>query len=218
MRNRSRSSVSISPPAGLRRSSGPSRAGVALAELLAALALLGLIVAVTLPAMGGLLRKRSLAAAGATLAGEIARIRHEAIARRRHVGIAFERTPGADRYSVYVDGGRQGILAAEIASGLDQRVRGPVDIGASFAGIRLGIPGPGRIPKIPPGRGVLVPGSDPVQFGGTDIVSFSPQGESSSGAVYLMDRGGELRAVVVYGRTGRIREWAFNKNANVWRQ
>lgn len=183
-----------------------------------ALAILGIAAAITVPSLGNLLGRRALDAAAAVLAGEIARVRQEALARGRHVGVAFERTPHGDRYGVYLDGGRPGIHAAEIATGTDRLLRGPVDLGATYQGIRLGIPGPERIPRVPPSRGVLVPGEDPVQFGGSEIISFSPRGESSSGAVYLTDRRGGLRAVIVYGRTGRIRTWRYVPEAHVWRQ
>jgi len=183
-----------------------------------ALAILGLAVAMAAPALSHLLGRRSVDAAAAVLAGEIARVRQEAIARHRYVGIAFERSPDGDRYAVYLDGGRTGIHMAEIASGIDSLARGPFDLNAAFNGVRLGIPGPTPIPKVPPSSGTLRPGDDPVQFGGTDIVSFSPSGESSSGAVYLIDRRGELRAVVVYGRSGRIRVWSFVREMHLWRQ
>ena len=182
------------------------------------LALAALVMAAALPALGSLLGRRSLDAAAAALAGEIARARQEAITRGRHVGLAFEATPGGGRFAVYIDGGKPGIRGVEIASGLDRLVRGPIDLTASFEGVRLGIPGPGSVPRVPPARGVLQPGDDPVQFGNTDIVSFSPQGESTSGAVYLTDRRGGLRAVVVYGRTGRIRVWTFVPEVHRWRQ
>jgi Tfp pilus assembly protein FimT len=179
---------------------------------------MGLVTALAVPALGPILGRRSLDAAAAVLAGEMARARQEAVARSRHVGIAFERAPEGDRYAVYLDGGRSGISAMEIAAGTDALLRGPVDLSSSFSGVRLGIPGPSRIPKVPPSRGVLSPGDDPIQFGGSDIVSFSRTGESSSGAVYLTDRRGGLRAVVVYGRTGRIRVWVYVPEMQRWRQ
>jgi len=182
------------------------------------LAILALAVAVALPALSSLLGRRSVDAAAAVLAGEVARVRQEAIARHRYVGLAFELSPEGDRYGVYLDGGHPGIHASEIATGVDPLTRGPIDFRAAFDGVRLAIPGPTAIPKVPPSHGVLHPGDDPVQFGGTDIISFAPSGESSSGAVYLCDRGGDLRAVVVYGRSGRIRVWTYLADQHLWRQ
>jgi Tfp pilus assembly protein FimT len=183
-----------------------------------ALAILALALAVAIPSLATLLGRRSVDAAAAVLAGEIARARQEAITRHRNVGIAFELSPEGDRYGVYIDGGQAGIRASEIASGVDRLTRGPMDFRAAFDGVRLGIPGPTAIPKVPPSHGVLHPGDDPVQFGGTDIISFSPSGESSSGAVYLCDLKGDLRAVVVYGRSGRLRVWTYLADQHLWRQ
>jgi Tfp pilus assembly protein FimT len=183
-----------------------------------ALAILALALAITVPSLTSLLGRRSVDAAAAVLAGEIARVRQEAIARHRYVGIAFELSPEGDRYGVYIDGGLAGIHASEIASGVDRLTRGPMDFRAEFDGVRLGIPGPTATPKVPPSHGVLHPGDDPVQFGGTDIISFSPSGESSSGAVYLCDLKGDLRAVVVYGRSGRLRVWTYLADQHLWRQ
>ena len=104
--------------------------GATLAELLVALAVVAVMATIFIPALGPLLRRRALDAAAATLAGEMARARQEALARNRYVGIAFERTAQADRFAVYLDGGRQGIRSAEIASGADRLIRGPVDFSA----------------------------------------------------------------------------------------
>jgi len=182
------------------------------------LALLGLMAALALPALAPLLARRSLDAAAAVLAGELARARHEAVAKNRYVGLLLGRAPGGGTFATYEDGGRKGIHAAEIASGADRLLRGPQTLESRFPGVRFGIPGPASIPRVPPSRGRLTPGSDPIQFGPSDIVSFSPIGEASSGALYLTDRRESLRAVVLYGRTGRIRVWRWVPETQMWRQ
>ncbi|MBI3449809.1 MAG: GspH/FimT family pseudopilin [Acidobacteria bacterium] len=183
-----------------------------------ALAIAALLVAIAIPSLSGFVGKRSVDAAAATISGELARARQEAIARHRYVGVAFETAPAGDRFAVYLDGGQTGIRSAEIASGVDALLRGPIDLRAGNDDVRLAIPGPGAIPKVPPSHGVLQAGDDPVQFGGSDIVSFSPTGESSSGAIYLTGRASELRAVVVFGRSGRLRVWSFDRIQHLWRQ
>lgn len=186
--------------------------------MLVALAIVAVMATIAFPAFGPLLRRRALDAAAAMLAGELARARQEAVARNRYVGIAFERTEESDRFAVYLDGGRRGIRSAEIASGADTLLRGPVDLAARHEGVRFGIPGPERIPSVPPSRGWLLPESDPIRFGSSDIVSFSPLGEASTGSLYLTDRRGGLRAVILYGRTGRLRVWRWDRKAHLWRQ
>lgn len=182
------------------------------------LAFIGLMAALAIPALGPLLARRSLDAAAAVVAGEIARVRHEAVAKNRYVGLRFEAGPGGGTFAIYEDGGRKGIHAAEILSGADRLLRGPATLSSRFPGVRFGIPGPSPIPRIPPSRGRLMPGSDPIQFGSSDILSFSPIGEATSGTLYLTDRREGLRAVVVYGRTGRVRVWRYVPGSQVWRQ
>ena len=72
------------------------------------------------------------------------------------------------------------------------------------------------IPEIPPGPGILMPGSDPVRFGRSDIITFTPRGTSSSGTLYVSDRDGTAVAVVLYGGTGRIRIWRFDRDRWLW--
>jgi hypothetical protein len=57
-----------------------------------------------------------------------------------------------------------------------------------------------------------------VRFGVSDIVTFTPQGTASSGTLYVSDGRDTVFAVVLYGRTGRIRTWRFDRGAWRWRQ
>ncbi len=190
-----------------------------MAEVAVTLALVGLFAGVAIPALRSLLDRRALDAAAGSLASAMARTRHEAIARGRNAGLHFERDAMGDRWAIYVDGGKPGISTAEIHSGEDRRIFGPVPVGgAQDAGVRLGIPMAPPIPAVPPSRGRLPAGGDPVRLGGSDILSFSPIGESSSGSIYLTDGKGGLRAIVIYGRSGRIRTWSWSDRSHWHRQ
>ena len=59
-------------------------------------------------------------------------------------------------------------------------------------------------------------GADPIRFGSTDLVSFSPIGTATSGSVYLHGRGGWQYAIVVLGATARTRTTQFVPEASVW--
>ena len=59
--------------------------------------------------------------------------------------------------------------------------------------VRPGFPDRGPFRAPPPGSGPLRDLDDPVKFGRSDLVSFSPLGRSSSGTVYLEDGRGGLR-------------------------
>ena len=71
------------------------------------------------------------------------------------------------------------------------------------------------IPEVPPAHGVLAPQSDPVRFGASDTITFTPGGTSSTGTLYISDGRESVQAVVLYGRTGRIRIWRFDRA--LWR-
>jgi hypothetical protein len=47
-------------------------------------------------------------------------------------------------------------------------------------------------------------------------MTFTPEGSSSSGTVYVMGRGGEQFAVRVAGATGRTRVLSFNPAERQW--
>jgi len=72
------------------------------------------------------------------------------------------------------------------------------------------------IPEVPPGSSSLLPGGDPVRFGRSDIITFTPHGTSSSGTLYVSDGHSTLTAVVVYGGTGRLRLWRFDRDRWLW--
>lgn len=188
-----------------------------MAEAVVTLSLLALFLAISLPALGGLLCRRALDAAAARLAGAMAKTRQEAIARGRYAGLVFSRARSGDWYAIHIDGGRRGIRTSEVASGVDARIHGPIPVGISQDGVKLGIPLQPAIRCVPPSTGILPPGGDPIRLGSSDILSFSPIGESTSGSVYLTDGRGGLRAVVVYGRSGRIRVWEWTPNMS-WRR
>jgi hypothetical protein len=111
-------------------------------------------------------------------------------------------------HSLYRDGNGNGILTAEILSGKDPLVRGPEGPETLHEGIHFGLPD-SPIPQVPPGTGPISNPADPIKFGASDIISFSPTGSISSGTLFLTD-GRRVLAVVVYGPTGRIRTMRFD--------
>ena len=188
---------------------------MSVAEMLAALTIASLGIGVTVPSVSTMLKTRKLSMAARDLALELQRVRMEAVANGSYVGIQFDRSGGEDRWRLYRDGGVRGIHAAEIQSGDDPPMGGPVVLASRYPGVRLGIARSGA-PRIPPSTGMLAPTDDPVAFSGSDIFSASPTGESSTGTLYLTD-GTDMRGVMVYGPTGRIRIWRYDESAGQWR-
>ena len=142
------------------------------------------------------------------------RLRGAAVAQRRNLAIRLSWSSGAYRYAVYADGDGDGVLAADVAAGVDPRIEEPLDLPARYPGIDFGLLD-AAIPEVPPDRGALAPGADPVRFGRSDTITFSPRGTSSSGTLYISDGHLAVVAVVLYGGTGRIRIWTFDRD--LWR-
>ncbi|HZI94451.1 MAG TPA: hypothetical protein VFE84_09420 [Patescibacteria group bacterium] len=188
-----------------------------LPEALAALTITALGTSVAVPSMTTMLKSWKLTAAARDMAVEMQRARAEAIQKGDYVGILYERGAAGDRWRLYQDGGARGIHAAEIANGIDTPLGATFDLGARYPGVRFGIANGGALPRIPPAAGTLSSSDDPIAFGGSDIFSASPTGETSSGSLYMTD-GGDMRAVVVFGATGRIRVWSFERSTGRWRQ
>lgn len=187
-----------------------------LPEMLAALTIAALGAGVAVPGVGGMLRSWKLAGAARDLSVEMHRARMEAVSRAAYVGIRFERNPAGGAWRLYLDGGSRGIHSAEIASGVDAPLTGIFDLASRYPGVRIGIASGGPIPRIPPAAGTLSPTDDPIALGGSDIYSSAPSGETSTGTLYLTD-GTDMRAVVAYGPTGRLRVWRYEGRTGAWR-
>jgi Tfp pilus assembly protein FimT len=183
--------------------------------VLAALTLAALGTGVTAPLVSDMLRSWKLSCAARDLAMELQRTRMDAVAKGAYVGIQFDRSSGRDRWRLYLDGGTRGIHSAEIVSGVDAPMSDSVELASRYPGVRFGIARSGAA-RIPPASGTLLPSNDPIALGGTDIFSCSPTGESSSGTIYLTD-GTDMRAVTIYGATGRIRIWSHEGRTGLWR-
>ncbi|HEY3175006.1 MAG TPA: GspH/FimT family protein [Candidatus Polarisedimenticolia bacterium] len=183
--------------------------------MLAALTIAALGMGVAVPSISTMLSSWKLTCAARDLATELQRTRMEALARGANVGIQFENTLRGDRWRLYLDGGSRGIHAAEIAAGIDTPLSMTFDLSSRYPGVRFGVARAGA-PRIPPATGSLAPTDDPIALGGSDIFSASPTGESSSGTLYLTD-GGSMRAVTVFGATGRIRIWRYDGRSGQWR-
>ena len=189
---------------------GPSP-GFSLPEVLVVLALLGILLAVSVPWVAAAVARERLRAAGFEVAVLLRGVRQRSVSERTGFGLRFVRAGESWSYSLYRDGNGNGIRTADILALRDPLVQGPEDPGSRFEGIRFGLPA-APVPQIPPGTGSIPDPADPVKFGGSNIVGFSSGGSVSGGTLYLTD-GRRVLAVVVYGPTGRIRVFRFEPAA-----
>ncbi len=145
----------------------------------------------------------------------MARLRSTAIATGSSVAIRLTWNAGRYQYADFTDGDGDGVRSDDIASGRDPSIGETRDLPSRYEGIDFGVLDT-SIPEVPPGSGVLPPGADPVRFGRSDIITFTPHGTASSGTLYLSDGTSTVAAVVLYGATGRIRLWRFDRDRGSW--
>jgi len=94
----------------------------------------------------------------------------EAVRSGVYTAIRFERREdGTVWYAVYTDGDEDGVLTADIRSGRDRLVSGPYPLSGGRPACGWGST---RLPAPPPDHGLL--SGDPVRFGRSDLLSFSP--------------------------------------------
>jgi len=192
-----------------------SARGLCLPEALAVLTVVALLALATVPEAAALAE----AARAAAVAREVATLMHglrwQAVATNRHHGLLFERDGRGWTWLVVRDGNGNGLRTAEVRDGTDVIVSGPHRPEHHGPGTALGFPGTGVFPDIPPRTGT-VGGTDPVRFGRSDLVSFSPAGAASSGTVFVTDGKNVLFGVVLFGPSCRVRVWRFDRRAGRW--
>jgi prepilin-type N-terminal cleavage/methylation domain-containing protein len=193
-----------------------SEYGMTLAEILVALAILGAAAIVAVPAGADLLSAARAEAGAREMATTFRALRFKSVALRRYRGLLFERRGRGWIFWEVEDGNGNGLRTSEVKSGVDRTVSGPHRLEEEIEKATPGIPPGGPFPEVPPGRENLDDSSDPVQFGSSDLISFSPAGSASSGTLYVTDRRNGLAAVVLYGPTARVRVWRWSAWGRRW--
>jgi Tfp pilus assembly protein FimT len=189
-----------------------SRTGYSLLELMVCLSLAALTFALSGPAL--LAARDDALAAGAAdyVVSELHGARMEALKRRASVAVRFEAAGEDFQMAVYVDGNGNGVRSADIARGEDTLIRTRWVLQEQFAGVRFGFEA--GVPDADGGD--TSSNTDPIRVGVSRMLSFSPNGTSSSGTVYLHGRGPHQLAVRVLGGTGRIRSLQYEFGARRW--
>ena len=90
------------------------------------------MLAASAPALAAALSRGRVIAAAHEMAGEMARLRAEAIASRRRLAMRFTRTSGRYVYAFYADGDGDGVRADDIAAGRDPLLLGPRDLPSRY--------------------------------------------------------------------------------------
>jgi type II secretory pathway pseudopilin PulG len=122
---------------------------------------------------------------------------------------------GAVTFAIYRDGDGDGVLNADIESGVDPVVVPVRSLATLGHGVRFGFP-PGLPPRDPsdPSRR-LDRLNDPIRFNNSDLASFDPLGGSTPGSIYLTD-GRLVAALRVSGRIGKVRRLTWDPELDRW--
>lgn len=176
-----------------------ARAGYSLLELLVALGIMLVMLAVALPNLLGFRQEAALVGAAQGFKAQFMRARSIATSKNTQTAIRFETdADGTPMYSTYIDGNFNGVYSAEIAAGIDTRIAGPFRLDAGQSGVIVGV-----LPDVPaPDGGRL--GPEPIRFGNSRMVSFSPMGTGTPGTFYLRTKS-TMAGVRVTGGTARVR-------------
>jgi prepilin-type N-terminal cleavage/methylation domain-containing protein len=192
----------------------PTRnAGYSLIELLTAIAILAVITLISLPAFGSIRRKAAVRAAAGELRGIVHLARSRAITRGLNAGLRFSQDAGVWQFAVYDDGDGDGIRSEDIARNIDTLLAPPRPVLRETSLATIGVL---SRTIIDPDGDRLTPTSSPVQFGRSQICSFSPLGESTPGTVYVTDRSGDIYAVRVFGASAKIRVLRYDPTRRRW--
>jgi len=197
---------------GLLARSYHAAGGSSLAELVVACAIIATVCGMTIPSVAAGVDYWRAYGAARYVAARLQAARMQAVMRLRPVGIRF--VPGSPViFRMYVDGNRNGIRTADVLSGADPPL-GDDDVVANlFAGVDFGL-----LPDLPPvDPSSPPPGTDAVKFGTSNIASFSPNGSSSTGSVYLLSKGQQQYVVRLFGDTGKVRILMFDPRTRKWK-
>lgn len=175
--------------------------GHTLLEILTVLAIMLVLAGVGTPMLRAYSEDAHLLGAGRQFRTAFRLGRSAATRSNVQTAIRFEEAADGMYISVYADTNFNGVLAAEIRKGIDKRLWGPHRLDAGAPGVRVGI-NP-NVPAIPPDKGILDP-ADPIRFGRSNMLSFSPLGTATPGTFYVAGENAQ-GAVRVTPGSARVR-------------
>lgn len=190
----------------------PRANGYSLLDLMVVLWLVGTITAISIPQMLAALDDYRTYGAARYMASRLQEARMEAVARSAHAGLRFASVGESYSFAVYLDGNRNGLLSRDIQRGVDRQIRRREQLSDLFPGTDFGVL-PGVAPVDPSGP---APTGDPIKFGASDMVVFTPLGTSTPGSLYIRGRHDRQYAIRVLGDTGRTRILKFDRRRGRW--
>lgn len=188
-------------------------AGYSFPELTISLAIVGIGFGAAVPLAHSMLDRSRTAGAAVYVSGRLALARIEAVKRSAFVAMRFTPTDHGYIVRTYVDGNGNGVLAVDIVRGVDRPVGPEMRLEDQFPGVEFGIHP--QTASIDPGETLNY--DDPIQIGGSSLLSFNPNGSSTSGTLFIRGKDANQFAVRVLGTTARTRVFHFDFTRRVWR-
>jgi prepilin-type N-terminal cleavage/methylation domain-containing protein len=174
--------------------------GFSLVEALVVVAIVLVTATFSYPLFRPRFAEAHLVGAGQAFKGRFRLAYSTAVRNGVYTAIRFEQDGDEVLYSVYTDGNDNGVRSVDIERGYDLRLAGPFPLTNGIPGVFVGI-NPG-VPALPPDHGDL--SGEPIRFGRSRMVSFSPLGTASPGTFYLAGDAAQA-AVRVTGGSARVR-------------
>jgi type II secretory pathway pseudopilin PulG len=187
--------------------------GHTFAELLVALALISIAAAMTMPRITAAMEGAKTRTAAFYVSSRFALARTLAAQRNANVAFRFEREDNEFRVRAVADGNGNGVLSEDIRNGVDVAILPDERLDHLFSGVRYGfVPGARLIDGT-----AVSQDDDPIRFGRSDMLTFTPSGTATPGTVYIRSRRHNWQfAVVVLGATGRTRLVRFDGRTRQW--
>ena len=196
----------MSAAAGCGRTVRPqpeSADGYSLLELLFVVSLTVVLGAIAIPQAFSSRDSARATAAARFVTSRLMLARAQAVQRGTAVAIRFETDSRGIRFATYQDGNHNGVRSPDIESNIDRQVEQPVRLFELFPGVDFGLTLEGQV-------------LDPIQLGGTSLLTFTTTGTATSGSLYLRARNGPQFAVRVLGVTGRTRMQRYDEREHTW--
>lgn len=194
---------------------GHGQKGHSLLELVIVVALVGLATEMACDALIRAARRAALRTAALRLEHIMQNVRREAMATTAMRGMRFSRTAHGWQYAVYEDTDGDGVLNADILAGTELLIEGPFPLTDQLSIATIGVPEP---PVEHPDTGdPFAPDAKAINFNQSSICSFSQNGDSTPGTIYLVNGNkGEAAMVRASGEGGRIRTLFYGYRGDRW--
>ena len=171
-------------------------------EVLFAIGILAIVGGIAVPVVTGGIERARTRAAARYLSAQLGLARTQAVTRGAAVAMRFESNSSGTILGVVMDGNGNGVRIEDIDAGVDVRIDRPWAFEEVFPGVSFAL-----------ASGLA---GNAIQLSGTALLTFTPEGTSTSGSLYLLGRDGSQFAIRILGATGRIRTQRLDFRANTW--